>query len=294
MFFDTHAHYDDERFDADRAGLLESLPEKGVVNVINAGSDLKSSEAGRRLAMKYGYVYYAAGIHPHCAAEAPADFEKRLEVFFRFGGPKTSVGGVGSESYGGGGPKTGDDEIDTQTNENCFAVAAGEIGLDYHYDFSARNIQREIFARQLAFAGRAGVPVIIHDREAHADIVDIIKAHISALHGGVFHCFTGDRALARQALALGFHVAFGGAVTFKNASGIADAAAYVPDDMLLIETDCPYMTPAPFRGKRNDSTYLGLIAERLAQIRGAGADDVARVTTANAKKLFLPKTWKPN
>lgn len=255
LLFDTHAHYDDEKFDGDRDTILCGLATYGISHVINVGSDIESSEKGRGLASRYGFISFAAGIHPHCAAEAPPDFEEALTRFFR-GDAFTA------------------------------AVALGEIGLDYHYDFSPRGRQREVFARQLALAGQLGIPVIIHDREAHADVIDILKAHSGSLHGGVFHCFSGDRRLAAQALDLGMHIAFGGALTFKKSDELADAAAYVPYDRLLIETDCPYLSPEPFRGQRNDSSRIGLVAARLAQIRNLELDETAMLTNENAKRLF--------
>jgi TatD DNase family protein len=252
LFFDTHAHYDDARYDGDRDAVLSGLKSKGVAYVVNAGSDADSSKAGLALSERYDYIWFAAGIHPHCAADAPDDFETALAEL------------SGHEK----------------------AVAIGEIGLDYHYDFSPRERQKEVFSRQLALAGKMGAPVIIHNREADDDIVGILKAHAGEFAGGVFHCFSGDRALAKKALDLGFHIAFGGAITFKNSGRLAEAAAYVPMDRLLIETDCPYMTPEPHRGRRNDSSKISIVAERLAMIKGVSAESVADLTAVNAKKLF--------
>ena len=252
MHFDTHAHYDDGRFDGDRDAVLSGLASKGVAYVINAGSDLRSSEFSRELSGRYGFMWFAAGVHPHGAAEAPADFEAALADLYR-----------------------------------CEkAVAIGEIGLDYHYDFSPRDCQKDVFSRQLALACEVGAPVIIHNREADDDVIDIVKAYAGEIRGGVFHCFSGDRRLAKEVLDLGFHIAFGGALTFKGARAAADAAAYAPMDRLLIETDCPYMAPEPHRGRRNDSSMIRLVAARLAQIKGVTAEDAAETTTGNAKALF--------
>ena len=251
--FDTHTHYDDEIFDGDRDDVICSLASAGVSHVLNASYDLKSSEASRELSARYGFIWRAAGIHPHNAAGAPPGYEKALEHLL-----------------------SGDK-----------AVALGEIGLDYHYDFSPRDVQREVFEKQLTLACKLGVPVIIHEREANEDVLDILRACRGALRGGVYHCFMGDRGLAARVLELGFHIAFGGALTFKKSDHIADAAAYAPSDRILLETDCPYMSPAPFRGKRNDSTRLALIAERAAQIRKIDIDEIAEITTENAKRLFM-------
>jgi len=250
--FDTHAHYDDDAYNGDRDALLSGLPSNGVEHVINIGYDIGSSEKSRELSYQYDFIRFAAGIHPHNAADAPADFEIPLARLL-------------------------DDEK---------AVALGEIGLDYYYDHSPRDIQKVIFARQLVLAGKLGIPVIIHDRDAHPDIIDMLRAHRDMLSGGVLHCFSGDRKLAEQALDIGFYIAFGGAVTFKNTHDLADAAVYTPDDRLLLETDCPYLSPAPYRGRRNDSTRLAIIAERLAQIRNSDTGRIGDITTENAKRLF--------
>ncbi|MCL2060191.1 MAG: TatD family hydrolase [Oscillospiraceae bacterium] len=252
MFIDTHAHYDDAAYDDDRDAVLMSLADSGVAHVVNAGSDLASSEVGRDLSACYAFMWYAAGIHPHAAADAPPGFEGALTAL-----------------------------LDGEK-----AVALGEIGLDYHYDYSPRGKQREVFERQLVLAGRLKVPVIIHDREAHDDVMDMLRAHRQHLRGGVLHCFTGDRRLAERAVDIDFYIAFGGAITFKNSQDISEAAAYVPPDRLLLETDCPYMSPAPFRGRRNDSTKLGVIARRMAEIRGRSEEYIAQVTAENAKRLF--------
>ena len=252
LLIDTHTHYDNEAFEGDRDSLLPTLVSRGIAYVVNMGYDIESSKTSRDLAARYDFIWFAAGIHPHDAAGAPPDFEKAIAEILNDGK----------------------------------AVALGEIGLDYHYDYSPREKQREVFARQISLAGGLGMPVVIHDRDAHADIIDILSAHKDELRGGVCHCFSGDRRLAGQALELGLYIAFGGALTFKNSREIADAAAYTPSDRLLLETDCPYLSPAPYRGRRNDSTRLGIIAERVAQIRGADVDEIAKITAENAKKLF--------
>ena len=250
--FDTHTHYDDDKYDGDRDAVLSGLAGAGIEYILNASYDLNSSEASRALSARYSNIWFAAGIHPHNAAAAPAVFEESLERFFA--DPK--------------------------------AVALGETGLDYHYDFSPRKTQKDVFDRQLALACKLGRPVIVHDREAHDDVMDILHAYKDSLNGGVYHCFTGDRRLAGRALQLGFHIAFGGALTFKNSVDIVDAAEYAPLDRILLETDCPYMSPAPFRGRRNDSSRLSIIAERMAQIKGASVNEIASATTMNALQLF--------
>ncbi|HPT78529.1 MAG TPA: TatD family hydrolase [Candidatus Atribacteria bacterium] len=252
MLFDSHAHLDDKRFDEDRHELIRELPKRGISYVLNAGADMKSSRLSVKLAETYSFIYASVGVHPHDAANMKDSDLKALAEM-------------------------------TKAEK---VVAIGEIGLDYHYDFSPRDIQRERFAQQLALAGELGLPVIIHDREAHGDTLDILRAHRSVLKGGVMHCYSGSREMAGDFLDLGLKIALGGAVTFKNAARPVEVAKYVPLEELLIETDCPYMTPHPFRGSRNDPGLVRLVAERIAEIRGLDMAEVARVTLENACALF--------
>lgn len=249
--FDTHAHYDDGLFDADRGEVLSALFESGCVcAVVNCGCDLKSSAASLELAHRYDGVFAAVGVHPHEAEKAAdSDFERIAEML---------------------------------SDEK--AVALGEIGLDYHYDFSPREIQKAVFERQLAMAERLSVPVIVHDREAHADCLEAVLRHPTLR--GVFHSFSGSAETALILQKAGWYVSFSGSVTFKGAKRLAEAAAAVADDRLLVETDCPYLTPAPFRGKRNHSGYIRYILERLAEIRGESYGFLETATRENAKKFF--------
>jgi TatD DNase family protein len=252
MLFDSHAHYDDKKFDSDREMILASLPDKGVGYVLNVGCGIKSTQKSIDYTHKYDYFYAAAGIHPHDAAKAPEGFCDALEGFF-------------SDSK---------------------VVAVGEIGLDYYYDFSPREVQKEVFRNLLALAVKVGKPVIIHNREAHKDILDIIGEYTGSLCGGVFHCFSGSLEMARIVLKLGFYLSFGGAITFKNARRAIEILEYMPLDRLLIETDCPYMTPEPHRGQRNDSSFVHLVAKKVAEIKNVDLADIISATTDNAKRLF--------
>ena len=247
--FDSHAHYDDRAFDEDRGVLLDSLPEKGIAAVVNCASDLDSSVTSLSLAENYGYVYAACGVHPHEAQEAPANFIDILKEYLN--------------------------------KEKC--VAVGEIGLDYHYDFSPRDIQLEVFEKQLILANEYNMPVIIHDREAHEDTFNLLKKYKPK---GVVHCFSGSAEMAKEILKLGMYIGLGGAVTFKNAKKPCEVAAMVPDDRLLVETDCPYMTPVPHRGERNSSDFIPFTAEKLAGIRNTDAQSVIDSTRRNACELF--------
>ena len=247
--FDSHAHYDDEQFAGDLKELLVSFPESGVCGVVSCGVSPETCAFSVPLSEKYPFIYAAAGFHPLNLREAPEDVKNALAPFFEH-------------------PKT---------------VAVGEIGLDYHYEKETRAQQLVLFERQLQFACERDLPVIVHDREAHADTLELLQKYKPR---GVVHCFSGSVEMAREVLKLGMYIGLGGAVTFKNAVKPVEVAAMVPDDRLLVETDAPYMTPVPFRGKRCDSRYIAYTAERLAEIRGADTQELLDKTCQNAKDLF--------
>lgn len=248
--FDSHAHYDDAAFDPDREKVLSSLLENGVCGVINCGSDLASSRASVELAASRPFIYAAVGIHPECAKDAPADAVGKLEKLLR----------------------------------EKKVVAVGEIGLDYHFRENApREAQRALFARQIRLALDHRLPVVVHDREAHNDTMNLLRRLNPA---GVVHCFSGSVEMAKEVLRLGMYIGIGGSVTFKNARVPVEVARMVPEDRLLMETDCPYMAPVPFRGKRNDSTLIAYTAAKVAEIRGTTVDEILRVTRKNAETLF--------
>lgn len=247
--FDSHAHYDSEAFDADRKELLNALPERGVCGIINCASDMASSLTSLELADEFDFVYAACGVHPH---EAEGCKDGYISVLKKLCGEK-----------------------------KC--VAVGEIGLDYHYDFSPRDIQKNVFEQQLILAKELDLPVIIHDREAHEDTMNLLKKYAPK---GVVHCFSGSAEMAKEVVKLGMYIGLGGAVTFKNARKPREVAEVVPSDKLLIETDCPYMTPVPFRGQRCDSSFIPYTAEVLAQARGVTAEEILELTRKNANTLF--------
>lgn len=247
--FDSHAHYDDDAFDTDRDVLLQRLAENGVCGVINCASDLSTAQTSVRLAEKYPFIRAAVGIHPHEAKDVGEKDFAAVEAMLS--SPKV--------------------------------VAVGEIGLDYHYDFCPREKQIEVLRRQLELAKQYDLPVIIHDREAHGDMYPLLREFRPK---GVIHCFSGSVELAREALSFGMYIGLGGAVTFKNAKTPVEVAAFVPGDRLLVETDAPYMTPVPFRGKRCDSLHILHTAEKLAEIRGVERDDILNLTRKNANDLF--------
>lgn len=250
--FDSHAHYDDEAFDEDRFKLIESLKEKGVCGVINCGCTSESTETALALSEKFDFVYFASGIHPE-NIPSPEEDEK---VF---------------------------DKIkELAKHKKC--VAIGEIGLDYHYEDGApRERQIEWFEKQMILANELSLPVIVHDRDSHADILELLKKHRPK---GVVHCFSGSLEMAQEVLKLGMYIGIGGAVTFKNAKKPVRVAEGIPIDRLLLETDCPYMAPVPFRGKRCDSSLIAFTAEKIAEIRGITSDEVLKAGKINACTLF--------
>lgn len=250
MYFDTHAHYDDRQFDADRYELLASMPDAGVSLIVNASSDVESARTGLHLAEQFPFVYAAVGVHPHDAKTMSDSTVFELEQLLTH-------------------PK---------------AVAVGEIGLDYHYDHSPREIQRQRFAEQLELARRVKLPAIIHEREAVQDVLDIVCRYKDVR--GVFHCFSGSWETAKIILDYGWYLSFTGVVTFKNARRSHEVIAKMPRDRLMLETDCPYLAPEPNRGKRNSSHNLPLIAAKVGEILGISREETADLTMANGKRFF--------
>lgn len=247
--FDSHAHYDDERFSEDLHTLLSDMSNCGVSHIVNCATNLSSAKKCIELSEKYPLIYTALGVHPHECSDAQNDELEQIEKLL--------------------------------SHKKC--VAVGEIGLDYHYDFSPRELQLEFFEKQLILANKNNLPVIVHDREAHADTMDLLKKYKPK---GVVHCFSGSVETAKEVVALGMYIGLGGAVTFKNAKKPLEVAAFVPTDMLLLETDCPYMSPVPFRGKRNDSTLIPYTAQTIAQVKDIDVQQLIDITNSNAKKLF--------
>ena len=251
MLADSHAHIDDERFDADRDEVVARALAAGVSLIVNIGADMASSARSVALAEKYPGIYAAVGMHPHDSQDMKETDYRQLEQWANH-------------------PKV---------------VAIGEIGLDYHYDLSPRPVQKEVFLRQLDVARKTGKPFIIHEREAHADMLDIIRNAARGLNG-VFHCFSGSVETAREYLKMGFYISVAGPVTFPKSVKTKEVAKAVPLDRLLVETDSPYLTPQPFRGKRNEPAYVRLVAEEIANLRDISLAELAEATTANVRRLF--------
>ena len=249
--FDTHAHYDADRFDSDRDALLSAMPGVGVGLVLDPGCDLPSSRAAAELAERYPHVYAAVGVHPEdCDGFQDSDLTELRQLLER--------------------PKV---------------VAIGEVGLDYYWEENPpRALQQEALRRQLALAEELKLPVIFHDREAHGDSLAIVREFPAVR--GVFHCFSGSVEMAEELLKLGWMLSFNGAITFKNARKAPEVIAAVPLERMMVETDAPYLTPVPFRGKRNDSGYVHLVAEKIAQLKGLPAEQVERQTWENGVRFF--------
>ena len=249
--FDTHAHLNDEAFDVDREAVIESLAEYGVARVIDVACDVRTVDKTLALLEKYPFIYGTAGMHPHDASAMDNALMDRLKKVL----------------------------------SHKKMLALGEIGLDYHYDFSPREVQRRWFAEQLELARELDMPVTLHIREAFGDCMDILKAHKNGLRG-VMHCYSGSVETAYECLDLGLAFSFGGAVTFKNAKKPIEVIEKLPLESILLETDCPYMTPVPYRGRRNDPSFIGLVAEKIAEIRGMSAEELSEVTFNNANRVF--------
>lgn len=249
---DSHCHLDDKQFDGDREQVIERALAAGVERMmaIGTGNGPPDLEAGLRLARKHAAMYATVGVHPHDAAKATPETFVALQSL------------VGEAKV----------------------LAVGEIGLDYHYDFSPREVQRDVFVAQLKLAAAAAKPIVIHTREAWEDTARLLREHWTG--GGIMHCFSGGPAEAREALDLGFHLAFGGVLTFPKAEAVREAARLAPENRLLLETDAPYLAPVPNRGKRNEPAFVVETARRLAAVRGAEVEHIADLTTANFERLM--------
>lgn len=249
LIFDAHAHYDDDKFNEDREELLASMPDKGVGYIVNAGVDIETSKWSIEYSEKYDFIYSAVGVHPESADNLPEDYISQLESLAK----------------------------------HKKAVAIGEIGLDYYWDNVPRDVQKKVFIEQLNLARDMNLPVVIHDRDAHGDTMDILRQYKP---NGLLHCFSGSVEMCKEIVKLGMSISLGGVVTFKNARQSVEVAEYIPLDRLLLETDAPYLTPVPFRGKRCDSSMIKFTAMRIAEIKGISMEELINITTENACRLY--------
>lgn len=252
MIFDTHAHYDDNQFDQDREELLASMKDNGIRTIVDVGSNMETSAWIVEAVKRYPMMYGAVGVHPSDTADLTDSDIDTLKEY------------------------AGKDKI----------LAIGEIGLDYYWDEPERTIQKKWFEAQIELAREVKLPIIIHSRDAAKDTYDIMKALHAEDIGGVVHCFSYSKEMARQFLDMGFYIGIGGVVTFKNAKTLKEVAAYAPLDRIVLETDCPYLSPEPNRGKRNSSLNLNYVAEALSQIKGIDKEELIAVTEENARRLY--------
>ncbi|MCS1352366.1 TatD family hydrolase [Mechercharimyces sp. CAU 1602] len=253
MLFDSHAHLNDEKFAEDREETIRRAhEEKGVARIVNVGFNRETIPPTLELAETYEFIYAAVGWHPVDAANCTDEDLRWI----------------------------------ASLADHPKVVAIGEMGLDYYWDTVPRAVQEELFRKQIRLAKEVDLPIIIHDRDAHEDVVRILREEKADEVGGVMHCFGGDQTIAKQCLELNFYIGLGGPVTFKNATLPKEIAAMVPLDRLVVETDCPYLAPHPFRGKRNESAYVGLVAEAIAEIRGLSVEQLQQATYENACRLF--------
>jgi len=252
MIWDTHAHLDDRRYEDDLGEVRQRAKDAGLTRILNVGYDEESSVRSVELACKYPEIFAAVGVHPHDAAGATAATWDRLSELARE-------------------PKV---------------LAWGEIGLDYYRELSPRPLQRQAFVQQIELAAAAGLPIIVHNRDAHEDAVRLVKENPPA-YGGVFHCFSGSWEMAKTLLRLNFYISFAGPLTYKNARQAVEVAQNIPLDRFLVETDAPYLTPEPYRGKRNEPAHVRLVLSRFADIRGLSLEQAADLAMANAKRLFV-------
>lgn len=253
MLFDSHAHINDEKFDEDRDEVIEHLRENSIDLVVNPGADMPSSRSAVELANKVDFIYSAVGVHPH---DVETMTDKDLE------------------------------ELKNLAKENEKVVAIGEIGLDYYYDLSPRELQKEWFIKQIELANELGLPFIVHDRDAHGDTFDIIKKYKAPETGCVLHCYSGSLELALEYIKMGCYISIPGTVTFKNNRKTVEVAENIPMEWMFIETDSPYLTPVPYRGKRNDPSKVRYVAEKVAELREISYEEVCEITKENAKKFF--------
>ena len=252
MLFDTHSHLADEKFNEDRENVIARMRSHGIGMTVCVADGARDPSLDFALAEKYPFIYAAVGVHPHDAKLYDSAREELLRTWLKL----------------------------------FKVVALGEIGLDYHYDTSPRDVQREVFARQICLAQEMQKPMIFHIREAHGDALDILRAHKGNMPSGVVHCYSGSSESAKEYMDLGFVISFTGSVTFKNASKLREVAKSIPLDKIMVETDCPYMTPEPLRGRRNEPAFVVNTAKLLAQIRGEDEETFENATTQNALRLF--------
>ena len=255
QLFDSHAHYDDEKFNEDREEIIKSIKDSGVTKLVSVGYDIKSTKYAIELAKKYDFIYATAGISPNDIPQTENELCKNIEQI-------------------------------EELAKNEKIVAIGEIGLDYYWNTDNKSIQKQAFIKQIEAANKLNLPIAIHTRDAVSDTLDILKNQIEVKNKGIFHCCPQNRELIKEALKLGFYISFAGPITFKNAKNADEMIGLVPLEKQLIETDSPYLSPEPNRGKRNDSRNVKYIAQKIANVKGVTLEEVAKITYKNACKIY--------
>lgn len=252
MLIDTHAHLNDEKFISDQDEVIKRAKQQGLTSIINIGYNRETILQTIDLINKYEFIYAAIGWHPNDAHEM-----READLAFI-----------------------------EELSKHQKVLAIGEIGLDYYWDFAPKEVQKKVFKQQINLAKRVDLPIIIHDRDAHQDILTILKEENAVKVGGIMHSFSGSLEMARECIEMGFYISFSGPITFKNAKKPKEVAANIPLERILIETDCPYLTPEPYRGKRNEPAYVKYIAEKIAELRGLAVEEIIKITNENAKRIF--------
>lgn len=261
MLFDSHAHYNDEKFIEDRDNLIQEIYNSGVTKIINAGYNVEASKTAIQIAKKYDFIYATAGISPNDIPNSEEELKNQLEEL--------------------------EEELKNKIENKI--VAVGEIGLDYYWNKENKDLQKQAFIKQIELANKYELPIVIHTREAVQDTIDILKNEIAVIKKGVFHCCPLNQELIKEALKLGFYISFAGPITFKNSKNANEVIKIVPLEKTLIETDSPYLSPEPNRGKRNDSRNVKYIAEKIAQVKEIPFEEIAKTTYNNASELFLSR-----
>lgn len=280
-FFDSHAHYDDEKFNSDRDEVISSVKAEGITRLVSVGYNVDSSKFAEKLSEEYDFIYYSCGVSPNDIPQTEQKLWKALDEIRKIAKQK-----YGNPEETNGNNKDEAKQENSMKQKNKKLVAIGEIGLDYYWNKQNADLQKIAFIEQIKLANKCNLPIIIHTREAVADTIDILKNRQKSLNTGIFHCCPLNRELVKEALKLGYYISFAGPITFKNSKNASEIIDMVPLDKILIETDSPYLSPEPNRGKRNDSRNVKFMAKKIAEVKQMSLEEIARITYENANRVF--------
>lgn len=280
-FFDSHAHYDDEKFNSDRDEVISSVKAEGITRLVSVGYNVDSSKFAEKLSEEYDFIYYSCGVSPNDIPQTEQKLWKALDEIRKIAKQK-----YGNPEETNGNNKDEAKQENSMKQKNKKLVAIGEIGLDYYWNKENADLQKTAFIEQINLANECDLPIIIHTREAVADTIDILKNKQKSLNTGIFHCCPLNRELVKEALKLGYYISFAGPITFKNSKNADEIIDMVPLDKILIETDSPYLSPEPNRGKRNDSRNVKFMAQKIAEVKQMPLEEIARITYENANRVF--------